>query len=74
MEKLIKLVNKKFKGQDSYYIVNTYLSENILQSPEPFYSNTPNTPSMKQAIEDAVDDTTKFYAELEEMKAEVMAL
>ena len=74
LEKLIKLVNKKFKGQDSYYIVNTYLSENILQSPEPFYSNTPSTPSMKQAIEDAVDDTTKFYAELEEMKAEVMAL
>ena len=29
---------------------------------------------MKQAIEDAVDDTTKFYAELEEMKPEVMAL
>ena len=47
LEKLIKLVNKKFKRQDSYYIVNTYLSENILQSPEPFYSNTPSTPSMK---------------------------
>ena len=29
---------------------------------------------MKQVTEDAVDDTTKFYAELKEIKTEVMAL
>ena len=29
---------------------------------------------MKQVIEDAVDDTTKFYAELKETKTEVMTL
>ena len=29
---------------------------------------------MKQVIEDAVDDTTKFYAELKKITTEVMAL
>ena len=29
---------------------------------------------MKQVIEDTVDDTAKFYAELKEIKTEVMAL
>ena len=74
LEKLGNLVNKKFKGQDSYYIVNIHLTEDIPQSPDPFISNTPSTPSMTQIIEDAVNDTIKFYAELKEIKTEVMAL
>ena len=74
MEKLGKLVNKKLKGQDSYYTVNTHSTEDILQSAEPFISYTPSTPSMKQVIENAVDDTIKFYAELKEIKTEVMVL
>ena len=69
-----KLVNKKFKGQDSYYIVNTHSTEDMLQSQEHFISYAPSTPSMKQVIEDAVDDTTKFYAELKQITTEVMAL
>ena len=68
LEKLGKLVNKKFKGQDSYYIVNTRSTEDILQSSENFISNTPSTPSMKQVIKDAIDNTTKLHAELEEIK------
>ena len=74
MEKLGKTVNKKFKGQDSYYIVNTHSTEDMLQSQEHFISYAPSTPSMKQVIEDAVDDTTKFYAELKQITTEVMAL
>ena len=74
MEKLGKLVNKKLKGQDSYYIANTHSTEDILQSAEPFISYTPSTPSIKQVIENAVDDTIKFYAELKEIKTKVMAL
>ena len=69
-----KPVNKKFKGQDSYYIVNTHSTEDMLQSQEHFISYTPSTPFMKQVIEDAVDDTTKFYAELKKITTEVMAL
>ena len=74
MEKLAKFVNKKFKGQDSYCLVNTHSTEDILQFQEPFISYTPSAPSMKQVIEDTVDDTAKFYAELKEIKTEVMAL
>ena len=74
MEKLAKFVSKKFKGQDSYCLVNTHSTEDILQFQEPFISYTPSTPSMKQVIEDTVDDTAKFYAELKEIKTEVMAL
>ena len=74
LEKLGKLVNKKFKGQDSYYIENTHSAEDILQSQESFISYTPSTPSMKQVIEDADADTAKFYVELKEIKTEVMAL
>ena len=74
LEKLGKLVNKKFKGQDSYYIVNTHSTEDMLQSQEHFISYAPSTLSMKQVIEDAVDDTTKFYAELKQITTEVMAL
>ena len=74
LEKLSKLVSKKFKGEDSYYIVNTHSTEDILQSQEPFISYIPSTPSMNYVNEDAVDDTTKFYAELKEIKTKVMAL
>ena len=44
LEKLGKLVNKKFKGQDSYYIVNTHSTEDMLQSQEHFISYAPSTP------------------------------
>ena len=74
LEKLGKLVNKKFKGQDFYYIANTHSTEDVLQSQESFISYTPSTPSMKQVIEDADADTAKFYVELKEIKTEVMAL
>ena len=74
LEKLGKLVNKKFKGQDSYYIVNTHSTKDILQSQEPFFSYTPSIPSVKQVIENAVDDTTTCYTVLKEIKTEVMAL
>ena len=74
MEKRGKLVNKSFKGQDSYYIVNNHSTEDILQSQEAIISNTPSNCSMKQVIEDGVDDTTKFYAELKDIKTEVLAL
>ena len=54
--------------------LNTHSTEDILQSQEPFVSYTPSTPPMKQFIEDAVGDTTKYYDELKEIKTEVMAL
>ena len=74
LEKLGKLVNKKFKGQDFYYIANTHSTEDVLQSQESYISYTPSTPSMKQVIEDADADTATFYVELKEIKTEVMAL
>ena len=52
--------------------LNTHSTEDILQSQEPFVSYTPSSPPMKQFIEDAVDDTTKYYDELKEIKTEVM--
>ena len=74
LKKLEKLVNKRFKEQDSYYIVNTHSTKNIPQSSENFISNTPSSPSMKQVIKDADDNTTKLYAQLEEMKTKFIAL
>ena len=60
LEKLGKLVSQKFEGRDSYYIVNTNLTEDIIQSQEPIISYTPSTASMKQVDEDAVDDKLNF--------------
>ena len=60
LEKLGKLVSQKFEGQDSYYIVNTNSTEDIIQSQEPFISYTPSTASMKQVNEDAVNDKLNF--------------
>ena len=60
MEKLGKLVSQKFEGRDSYYIVHTNLTEDIIQSQEPIISYTPSTASMKQVDEDAADAKLNF--------------
>ena len=65
-----KLVNKKFKGADSFFTTETKSIANPPQSPDPFFSVTQDTPLTTPSP----DQISNLQTELHELRTEVAAM
>ena len=65
-----KLVNKKFKGADSFFITETKVIAEPPQSPDPFFPVTQDTPMTTPSP----DKISNLQAELHELRTEVASM
>ena len=65
-----KLVNKKFKGADSFFTTETKSIANPRQSPDPFFPITQDNP----LITSSPDKISNLQTELDELRTEVAVM
>ena len=65
-----KLVNKKFKGADSFFTTETKSIANTPQSPDPFFPITQDTPLTTSSP----DEISNLQTELDELRTEVAVM
>ena len=66
----LKLVNKKFKGADSFFITETKTTADLPQSPNLFFPVTQDTPLTIPSP----DKISNLQTELHELRMEVLAM